>query len=281
MIVTVEESYTLYTQETLEELRAYAPGEVAVTAIAGRDSVAAAIKALRERPVIHTLVPTSVGTGTEFGSTDSLDDAVTFLRRRILEEFPDRPIHVLDVVRFASPPLWAAMNSRFASDLQEVFGINSPCLACHLYLHIARVPLARAIHSTIIITGERDTHDGRIKLSQTIDSIDAEVRVVARAGIELLAPVRTAPSSEVSQLVPGWREGEKQLECVHSGNYKRSDGSVAYDRNTHARYVAEFYEPLGDAIIDGWLDTEDTYSVGTVDYTALATRLIDAARARN
>lgn len=279
MIVTAEQSYMLYPRETLEKLRACGTGEIAVTAIAGRDSVAATLKALHERPEIHTLLPTSIGTGTEFGKTDSLQEAVDFLRERISEEFPDRAIYVFDVERFASPKLWSALNARFATELREVFGMNSPCLACHLYLHIARVPLARAVNSTIIITGERDTHDGRIKLSQTIDSIDAEIRVVAQAGIELLAPVRASTGAEISLLVPGWHEGEKQLECVHSGNYKRLDGSVEYDQTTHVRYIREFYEPIGTAIIEGWLDSEDPYKVGDVDYLALASSCISKARA--
>ena len=121
-------------------------------------------------------------------------------------------------------------------------------------MHLARVPLSWALGGAPIVTGERDTHDGRIKLSQTAASIDAETRVLAYAGAELLTPLRTARGEEVGALVPGWDEGERQLCCVHSGNYKRLDGTVAFDDAGYSRYLREFFEPAGRAVVDAWRD---------------------------
>jgi len=232
--------------ERVEMLRAL-PG-LAVGAVAGRDAIAAIVEAVRAEG-FSVVLPTSVATGTEYGNTDAPLEAVAALRRELGDD-----VEVLGPLRIGAPRLWAALNGRFSAEIAERFGLHSPCLACHLYVHLARVPLAWALGNAPVITGERDTHDGRIKLSQTTASIDAETRVLAHAGIELLTPVRAFSGADVGVLVPGWHEGEKQLCCVHSGNYKRLDGSVRLDEPGYERYLREFFEPAGRAVIDAWRD---------------------------
>lgn len=221
------------------------PG-LAIGAIAGRDSVAAIVAAVRAGGV-SSVLPTSVATGTEYG-----DETAPLAGVALLREILAGQCEVLDPVRIGSPSLWAALNGRFAAEIAERWNIGSACLACHLYVHLARVPLSWALGGAPIVTGERDTHDGRIKLSQTAASIDAETRVLAYAGVELVTPLREATSSDVSELVPGWREGERQLCCVHSGNYKRLDGTVTFDAAGYATYLDEFFEPAGRAVVDSW-----------------------------
>ena len=262
MILPAEHPEHLYDEATRQRLAALPAGSVAIGAFAGRDSAAAIIQAVRERG-FTTILPTSIATGTEYGSADELQWALAYTRRAL----PDT--EVLDVVRFGSPPLWRALNGRFSSEVQRRFGMSSPCLACHLYVHIARVPLALWLGGAPIITGERDTHDGYIKLSQTADSIDAEVRVVERAGIELLVPVRDYSNAQIEELVPGWDPGDRQLSCVHSGNYRMADGTIDYDREAHIRYINEFYEPVGNAIVDAWLSGDRE-----PDYVALVGKLL-------
>jgi len=254
--------------ERVEVLRAM-PG-LAVGAVAGRDAIAAIVQAVRAEG-FSAVMPTSVATGTEFGNPDAALEAVVTLRRELGDG-----IDVLDPIRMGSPRLWAALNGRFAAEIAERFGLYSPCLACHLYVHLARVPLAWALGNAPVITGERDTHDGRIKLSQTAASIDAETRVLANAGIDLLTPVRAFSGAKIGALVPGWREGEKQLCCVHSGNYVGLDGSVRFDARGYERYLAEFFEPVGRSVVDAWreagLDTPGVHvspDAERIDYERL------------
>jgi hypothetical protein len=230
----------------LEMLRAL-PG-LAIAAVAGRDSVAAAVEAARSGG-FSAILPTSVATGTEYGNTDSVLAAVAVLRELLAGE-----ADVLDPIRIGSPALWAALNGRFAAEVAARWRVCSPCLACHLYVHMARIPLAWSLGNAPVITGERDTHDGRIKLSQTSASIDAETRVLAHAGVELLTPVRSAGSDEVEALVGGWREGESALACVHAGNYVLADGSIEFDEAGYHAYLREFFEPAGVAVVDAWRD---------------------------
>jgi hypothetical protein len=226
---------------------------LAIVEIAGRDSIAAAVVAVRERG-FTTLLPTSVATGTEYG-----DDLAPERATERLAALLGDAAEVLPHLRMGSPRLWAALNARFDAAIVERYHIHSACLACHLYMHLARVPLAHALGGVPVIAGERDTHGGRIKLSQTPLGIDACARVLARAGIELLEPIRRVRDSEdIAALVgPAWEAGARQLYCVHSGNYLGLDGEVSYDELAYARYAHGYLETAGAAIVEAWRDTAE------------------------
>jgi hypothetical protein len=228
------------------------PG-LGIVEIAGRDSIAAAVMAVRERG-LTTLLPTSVATGTEYGDEHAPDRAVEHLADLLGDD-----VQVLPPLRLGSPALWAALNGRFAQVISDRYRVWSPCLACHLYMHLMRLPLARAVGCAPIIAGERDTHGGRVKLSQTPAGIDACIRVLARGGVELLEPIRKVRDGDiVSALVgPGWGAGARQLCCVHSGNYADLDGEVSYDELAYARYVHGFLEPVGIAVVEAWDETTE------------------------
>lgn len=220
---------------------------IAIAEIAGRDSVAAAIVAVREHG-FDTVVPTIGYTGTEVGDKEAPYRAVEWLRSAVPSH-----VRVLDPVPLADPALWSAMNARPMAEVLARYGIYSPCLACHLYLHLLRVPLAWSHHGAPVVSGERETHDGRIKLSQTAASIDAATRVLSYAGVQLLSPLRSMSGTDIDTLVGrDWPQDGRQMGCQLSGNYLRLDGSVSYDEDGLARYIAEFFEPVGRAIVDAF-----------------------------
>jgi hypothetical protein len=101
---------------------------LAILEIAGRDSIAAAIKSVEENGFTD-LLPVYVYTGTEFGDWAHVKEAVERLSRRL----PDVCVHPLRVM--GSPQFWKALNGRFISELIARFGFYSPCPGCHLYLH--------------------------------------------------------------------------------------------------------------------------------------------------
>lgn len=227
----------------LDELRSI--GALVIAEVAGRDSVAAMVELARSRPEV-VFLPTIVATGTEYGDFDTPVSAIEHTRRLL----PN--VTILDPVRLFSPTLWAALNGRFGSVLSSRYPGWSPCAACHLYVHLARAPLSLALGGAPIVTGERDTHDGRYKLSQTPESIDASIAVLAEFGIELLEPIRHLWDGErITELVgPGWDEGARQLECVHSGSFKDAGGRFDYDPKNWARYLDEFYVPAARAVLE-------------------------------
>jgi hypothetical protein len=241
----------------------------AIVQIAGRDSVAAAVAAVRKRG-FRSLVPTIAFTGTETGDREAPFRAVETLRRLLGDE-----VEVAEPLTLTDPALWSAMNARPAAELQQRFGVYSPCLACHLYFHLLRVPLAWDHGNAPIISGERDSHDGRIKLSQTTESIDAAIRVLRYAGIELLEPVRHASGAEVAELVGGnWEQGGGQLGCLLSGNYTDFRGKVTYDEAGYVAYLVGYFEPLGKAVINAWRAQRE--GGPAPDYLTLVREVLDA-----
>lgn len=225
------------------------PSQTLIAQIAGRDSVAAAVAAVREHGFAR-VVPTIAYAGTETGDHEAPMRAIDHLRGLLGET-----AELADPVTLQDPALWAALNGRPAAEIRRHYGIFSPCMACHLYFHLVRVPLAWNLGQAAVSSGDRDTHDGRLKLSQTAGSIDASIRVLAHAGIELLEPVRMASGADIESLVgPGWSEGDAQLSCLLSGNFSLLDGTVPMDEPGYRRYLQEFFEPVGRAVIDAWRD---------------------------
>lgn len=241
---------------------------MAIAEIAGRDSIAAAVTAVREHG-FEALLPTVGFTGTETGDITAPERAVEALRRIL-----GRDCEVLAPVLLGDSTLWTAMNARFGRVLTERFGMWSPCLACHLYLHLLRVPVSWAHGNAPVIAGERDTHDGRLKLSQLAEGIDASVRVMRYADIDLMQPVRHASDADVAHVFDGRFDLGPQLDCALAGNYLGLDGSVSYEPTAYSRYVREYLEPVGRAVIDTW--RADAPATPTPDWTAIVASVLAA-----
>ena len=220
----------------------------------------AAIIKVCETHNIDAVLPTIVYTGTEFGDWGSPLRNIEFLKNALGQSYT-----VFEPVFLGNPELWAALSGKYATVIAQEFGVYSPCLACHLYMHLCRMPLAKALDNAPIISGERDSHQGVIKLSQTPLGIDASVEVLAYAGIELLLPIRRMEdNAEIRRLVgPDWEQGQRQLECVLSGNYTDLDTGVVCDQVAHRRYLDEFLIPSGKAVVDAWR------THGGVDYSQI------------
>jgi hypothetical protein len=248
-------------------------GTLAIAEIAGRDSVAAAVAATREHGFTR-LLPTIALTGTETGDFDAPLRAVDTLERLLGES-----VDILEPVYLHDEPLWSAMNARFATTIQGRFGMCSACLACHLYMHLLRVPVSWGLGNVPVIAGERDTHDGRIKLSQTTQSIDAAVEILDYAGVALLQPIRHASGDDVAELVGGgWEEGGGQLGCLLSANYASPDGSVTYNEAAYATYLDEYLQPVGRAIVDAWRAQGDDDDGPAPDFEHIVADILVEAR---
>jgi len=195
----------------------------------------------------------------------------------VLQQSLGAECHVLEPVVLSDPPLWSALNTRFAAGVRSLLGLWSPCLACHLYLHLLRVPISWQAGNTPIIAGERDSHDGRVKLSQLPQGIDATGRVLAHAGIELMQPLRSWTGAEVAALVGNrWQEGHGQLGCLLSGNYTQLDGSVLYDETAYAAYALHFLEPVGRAVVDAWRKNHEDNDSDQPDYVAIVRAVLES-----
>ena len=237
----------LLSPEMVDELRAIS--RLAIVEIAGRDSVAAAVRGAEEESITD-LLPTYAYTGTEYGSWSTVDDAVKRLSRRL----PEVRIH--DLLVIGSPGFWQALNGRFISELVARYGFYVPCVGCHLYLHSVRIPLALMLGGVPIISGERERHNGDSKVNQIPEALDLYQGLAKKFGVQLALPLRhIAEGDRIAELLGfDWPEGKEQLECVLSGNYYPLDGNAVVSATQIKRYLEEFALPCASKIIQSYVE---------------------------
>lgn len=241
----------------LEKRKLASLENLAIVEIAGRDSIAAAIKALQERE-IDAFLPTLAYNGAQYGSLESVEYAVDVLARRVGKE------RVFDLAIIGSPAFWQALTVRFGDILADKFGFYTSYVACHLYIHAVRVPLAKHVNCKLIISGERELHDGKIKLNQTKTVLDRYAQLISHFEIELYQPLRqTSAGADVEKLIgEAWPQGERQLKCMVSGNYKGLDGKVdfgpgrRFSDEKSARFLDQYALPLAKISLEKVLRDE-------------------------
>ena len=221
---------------------------LAIVEIAGRDSVAAAVKAVQERGFTD-LVPTYAYTGTEHGSFKSVFQAVDRLTGRL----PGTRVH--ELLLMGSPRFWQALNGRFAGELVSLYGLYLPCAGCHLYLHSIRIPLSCLLGNVPVIAGERESHDGALKINQIPEALDSYGKLAREFETELLLPLRHIhDGNSISELLGfEWKEGGDQLGCVLSGNYRDVKGDVLIKGDQVRQYLDRFACPVTREIISAYV----------------------------
>ncbi len=242
-------------------------GGVAVVELAGRDSVAAALKAVAAGG-LRVLVPTYVYTGTEHGPWSLVAQA----HQRLGQRLPPG-VEMLPLLVFGSPRFWQALNGRFLGELLRRYGFSTVCVGCHLYLHALRLPLARALGDAPIIAGERLSHDGRVKVNQVVACLKAYQELAAGFGVELMLPLTQVRDGAQVEAILGldWGEGRDQPGCALSGNYNDLQGQPLYSLQALTGFLEEFALPLARGVMATHL------AGGQPSHLALAQELLQKA----
>lgn len=219
----------------------------AIAEISGRDSVAAVLKFCQENKV-EEIAPTYVHTSTEYGDFGKIERNVELLRKGLKNDFN---VHLSKLTVLSNPQLWWAINGRFITVLFEKFGFYTPCIGCHLYVHLMRVPLARQLGLSQIIAGEREVHQDSTKLSQTAETLDAYIEVLNSFGLKLIFPLRNISSNkEIEEIIKPLPIGGKgQLECVLKANYRSLSDKTCYPAGKIHSYINNFLIPAGKKLL--------------------------------
>ncbi|MBN2168282.1 MAG: hypothetical protein JW738_03480 [Actinobacteria bacterium] len=227
-------------------------GHTAILEIAGRDSIAAGIL-IAESGEYDSLVPTIVYTGSEYG------DWNTVLRNcRKLASFMRDSCGLLvppDPVIIGSPEWFHAVSGRFSTELYEMYGIPAACIACHMYLHAVRIPLAKEIGAANIVSGERLKHDDRLKINQLLPALEAYAAVLESEGVNLEFPLKQVSCSvriqeKVGSLFGEMEDAHSQMRCVLESNYRDRCGQMIYSEGDLQSYLSEFLVPVTRKILD-------------------------------
>lgn len=221
-----------------------------LTDFAGRDSVAAAVAWLRENDA-GTLIPIADVVPTRYGDWSIYDENWARMRDRIHREFPK--VHVTPWFCLEDVDFWRLLNARFMNELSRTFGFFTPCLGCHLHFYAMRAVLAEALGAKVLISGEKELHHGaRRKANQTSDAVDAYLRFSKNHGIEHHFPIhKVQTESEMADLLgDDWKEGDRQLRCVMSGNDSGTNGQPLFNSEQIKAYMERFASPVATRIVE-------------------------------
>ncbi|MBN1288341.1 MAG: hypothetical protein JXA49_01725 [Actinobacteria bacterium] len=227
-------------------------GHTAILEIAGRDSIAAGILTA-ESGEYDSLIPTIVYTGSEYGNWN------TVLRNcRKLASFMRDACGLLvppDPVIIGSPKWFHAVSCRFSTELYEMYGIPGTCIACHMYLHAVRIPLAKEIGATAIVSGERLKHDDKLKINQLLPALEAYKAVLESKGVDLEFPLKQTGCSvriqeKVAPLFGDMEDSHSQMRCVLESNYRDRCGQMIYSEGGLQSYLDGFLVPATRKILD-------------------------------
>lgn len=234
---------TSFDEATINAITDISSGRrTALIEIAGRDSYAAAKLAL-ESGEYDFFIPTVARTGTEFGSLDAVLENARRLRKFAEEELG---IPSFEVQVISSPEWWHASAGRFLEYHVLKYGFSPVCIACHMYLHACRIPLAIRTKTRAIVSGERMSHDTRIKINQSREAVRAYRNVLEEMGVKFHTPLFEISSGEHIASIAGrdWGEAERQMKCVLEKNFVSPQGEVRARVDMIERYLREFLLPF-------------------------------------
>jgi hypothetical protein len=231
----------------LEAIVRQCPPDAVIGEFAGRDSVAAILKEM-EKPEIRYVLPVVTFAPVEYGTAAVLEQNHQRLMRQVTQQHGEEKT-IGPLVFWSSRSLWQALNGPYMARLHRRYGFYTPCIACHAYFHLVRMPLARRL-GHVIISGERESHDGRLKANQLGICLDSYQRIISRFGVELRIPLRHMKEGAAVESLIGWEwaEGEAQPQCLFSGNDRDAHGQAMVDDMQIRAFLEGFLEPACKAL---------------------------------
>lgn len=214
-----------------------------IAEVAGKDSVAAILSFASDHNDAE-IIPTVVITGTEYGDLSSYEKSIDFLRHR-LENYR---IVLTDTIYIRDGSLWNLMNARYQYCIYKKFHFFTPCITCHMYTHLLRIPIYRKYGARGLVTGERKSHSGKLKANQHGRTIAIFDSIFQGAGIETKRPLlETKDSVAVDSLIDDEDiiQHANDVKCVMSGNLQ----GFSLEQEEHIslldKYLEEYVLPVG------------------------------------
>lgn len=207
-----------------------------VAELAGADSLAAVVKCLNLYPK-SKIYPTVVITPHE---SEENKDIVLKNYNLFIEDLKNKgyDIHPL-IILDNNFELW--------EKLQNNSSFLSPCVACHLYCHLLRVNYAKTINGCIL-TGERKSHDGALKLNQNTITLDWFNTFFMNNNITFLKPLLDVSSTKkIDELlidIPfDYKDKTNFIKCNYVKDKKWEQNLTHEELNS---YLKNHLEPIAE-----------------------------------
>ena len=241
--------------------------DIVIGEFSGRDSAAAIIKAM-ENENINIVLPIVAFTGTDYGDLDIFYKNWNVTNKRINDLYNNNsnnnsnktllPLHFI-----FEPTLWSILNGRFAVMLFKKYNYYSPCISCHFYFRIVRIPIAKQLGNKIIC-GERINHDNSFKIDQFKEAIELYHKLCNNFNVKLISPIKNIKNGEeIKEIISyKWEQGENQFSCVFSGNYKDKNGEVLFDKESIINILNNFtYPSCCEILKNGYKNNFDYFNI--------------------
>lgn len=229
----------------------------AIGGVAGRDTAASIIVAF-SKGLVHSVLPIL----TTEPSLSFVDYSIYVPNNEYLKKKIDREYDgiLYDIVSIGDPEFWHVLNGRYVSETIKKLGFYSPCTACHLYFYVLRGILAKILGSNIVISGARDSHDGKSKVSQFPSSTELIQNFLREElGVTQFQPLLSIRDGKEIEEILGveWEQGTKQIECLLAKNYMSVDGKrTLIEEQRVKEYLLEFAIPATKVIVQARLRGE-------------------------
>lgn len=223
-----------------------------VAEIAGKDSISAVHKFMCENQG-NIIIPSIVFTGTEYGNRKSYYDSIEYL----LQCSSKYNSIVKEAICLSDFTMWNCFNAKFQYLLNKKFGFFTPCIMCHFYTHILRIPLLKEKNAVGIITGERYSHRGIVKPNQHQLTIGCFEKIFSRYGIRFIRPLIGIEDTEiVDQEISNEKvlKHSNDVKCVLSNNLYGFDLNDKENLVMLENYLNEFVDPVGCRCVEEILE---------------------------
>lgn len=216
--------------------------------IAGKDSIAAIHKFIGENN-IDLIIPTIVYTGTEYGNVESYYNSIEYISRYGHKH----NITIGKPIELHDEKLWNLLCIRFQHQLHNKYGFYTPCVMCHLFTHLLRIPILYKNNAVGIITGERSSHNGKLKMNQYPITIECFNMLFEKHNILFKRPLFDIDNTDIinNEIKDyAYLESINDVKCILSGNltdypYQKNDALYQL-----TKFLDEYVFKLGDYILE-------------------------------
>lgn len=217
-----------------------------IAELAGKDSVAAIHKFIRTNPYSR-IIPSIVYTRTEYGGFESYAKSLNYLQNYAA----NCGTLFGEVHHLSNEKLWNIFCVKYQYKLYKKYGFYTPCIMCHLYTHLLRIPICYKYGAEGIITGERFSHGGKVKVNQHPKTLECFQMLIDYSGLKLIQPLLEIGNVKDVENEIGSKEiidHANDTKCILSENL--NDWIV--DENALQNFLDEYIYNVGIYIIDAY-----------------------------
>ncbi|MFX0071469.1 MAG: hypothetical protein ACFFAO_10305 [Candidatus Hermodarchaeota archaeon] len=222
-----------------------------IVEVAGKDSIAAVLKALKQFK-FKNLLSVSLWHRAIYGN---IYEPLHYFKY-LIENFPFEGIIHGDLIYLDAANLFEQTIVKTLTIIQKYFKYYHPCPACHLFFHMIRIPIAKHYNINQFITGEREYHGTIQKLNQLSEILSTFKNLLHKYQIELIQPLKKIQDDKkIYELLENLNTIRiTPSKCIFSKSYYDEMKGIPLNLKLIISSLKEFYYPLLSKIVDFIID---------------------------